>query len=92
MALGAQRSEVLQSVLREGVFLTNAGIGIGFVAVLAAGRILESQLFKVSPFDPLTLSMTSVVLLASVDAGLLPSRTPRHQDRSRGGASEQLSP
>lgn len=56
MALGAQRSDVLRLVLGGGARLIGAGLALGLVGTLAAGRWLQSQLFQTSPHDPLTLT------------------------------------
>jgi putative ABC transport system permease protein len=69
MALGAQPGDVLGMVLRHGLKITLAGIGIGLAAALALTRVLASQLFAVTPTDPLTflgvsLLLTGVALLA----------------------------
>jgi len=75
MALGATAREVLRLVLREGLALTLAGVGLGLLLALAAGRLLGSMLYEVSGTDPLVLSMASVVLaLISIAACYLPAR------------------
>ena len=68
MALGARRGEILAMVIRQGLWLTGSGALIGLAAALAFSRLLRSQLFQVSPFDPLTFGITALVLIA---AGLL---------------------
>ena len=56
MALGAERSDVLRMTLRTGLQLVAIGVVIGVSVSLAATRVLASQLWNVSPSDPLTLS------------------------------------
>ena len=74
MALGAQRGEVLSMVIWQGMQLAVSGAAVGLVASLAFSRMLQSQLFAVSPFDPLTFAATAVVLLsAAVFASLVPA-------------------
>ncbi|MBZ5675193.1 MAG: ABC transporter permease [Acidobacteriia bacterium] len=73
VALGAERRSVLRLVVGEGLRLAVFGVAIGVAAVALAGRFLESQLFGVDAFDPLTILMTSATLLA---AGLLASYLP----------------
>jgi putative ABC transport system permease protein len=69
MALGARRSQVLSLVLRQGMSLTLAGLGIGLLAALGSTRLIGSLLFAVRPADPLALGgaallLTFVALLA----------------------------
>jgi predicted permease len=81
MAMGAQRKEVLGLVLRESMVLVVAGIAIGIVASLAAGRLVASQLFGLEPTDPVTLlSAMLVMLVVSAAAGYLPARRAARVD------------
>jgi len=69
MALGAQKHEVLWSVLKEGGQTSFLGIALGIASALALMRVLSSQLYGVSAADPLTfgaviLIVTLVALLA----------------------------
>src|SRR5262249_11258649 len=64
MALGADRSRVLGEVLREGLSLATAGLGLGAPRPIALGRTLTSLsglLYSVGATDPPTLG--AVVLL-----------------------------
>jgi ABC-type antimicrobial peptide transport system permease subunit len=55
--------------------LTAIGMGIGVVATVALTRLLASLLFGVSPYDPWTLALVSVVLAAVAGAAcLIPAR------------------
>lgn len=75
LALGSQRSTVMQLVLVSGAKLGMLGCGIGVVAAIFATRLLRSQLFQVDPLDPfvLTLAAISIFLLALV-ASIVPAR------------------
>jgi putative ABC transport system permease protein len=73
MALGAERSSVMKLVVGQGFRLAAIGVAIGIAAAVLLGRFLESQLFQVRSFDPLTILATAVALLA---AGLLASYFP----------------
>jgi predicted permease len=84
MALGAQRNDVLQLILRQGVQLAVAGLVLGVIGVFIAGRTLSSLLYEVSLFNPLTLLMTSVLLAGTVLlASYLPARRAAQLDPMR---------
>ncbi len=75
MALGALSSDVLWLVLRE--VLTVAGIGIllGLPVALVAARLVSSQLYGVSPSDPVTISSATLcIVLVAALSGYLPAR------------------
>ena len=75
MALGAERRAIAMSIVREGLLLAAGGVGIGTVGALLASRVLESMLFGVRAFDPVTFVLVPVVLvLVAVCASLLPAR------------------
>jgi putative ABC transport system permease protein len=64
MALGAQRSDVLVLVLREGALLGSCGVALGMVIALAASRALRSFLTGVTLDDPLVLAGVMLLLMA----------------------------
>lgn len=75
MALGAQRGSVVSLILREGVTLAVIGIAIGLAGAFALTRLLRSQLFEISPTDPLTFVVTALLLTAvALAACYLPAR------------------
>jgi len=75
MALGAQRSDVLRLVVRQGMLLASAGVGVGFIASLALTRLMSGLLFGVSASDPLTLAMFTLLLAAvALLANIVPAR------------------
>ena len=75
MALGAQRSNVMGRVLRQGLVLAALGIGVGLLAAVAFGRLLRSLLFNVSPTDPTTFATITALLFAvALLACYLPAR------------------
>jgi ABC-type antimicrobial peptide transport system permease subunit len=53
MALGAQRNQLLQLMLMNGLRPALFGLGLGLVMSLAATRIFQSMLFRTKPLDPL---------------------------------------
>jgi putative ABC transport system permease protein len=67
MALGARLSDLRGMVLRQGMAPVVAGLAGGVVVAIFAGRLIESLLFGVSAFDPVT---TAAVALAVVVIGL----------------------
>ena len=74
IALGADRSDVLRLVLRQGMGLALLGIGIGLGAALGLTRLIESQLYGVAATDPLTFALVAGVLAATaLLANLLPA-------------------
>jgi ABC-type antimicrobial peptide transport system permease subunit len=62
VALGASRSAILRWVLRQGLILTIAGVGVGLLGALALTRLLRSLLFGVGPTDILTFGVLAIVL------------------------------
>jgi len=75
MALGAQRSDVLRLVLSHAGKLIGLGLLIGFGATILTSRIMGSMLFQTSAHDPLTFSLTILLLAAvALAACLLPAR------------------
>lgn len=64
MTLGAQRADVMDLVLRQGLAIAIAGAAIGVVGALGATQLLSKLLFGVSPFDPLTFLGVAIVLVA----------------------------
>jgi ABC-type antimicrobial peptide transport system permease subunit len=72
-ALGAPANAVTWLVLRQTLVPVLAGLLFGLGGALGAGRILKSQLFGISPHDPLSLAAAAVGLLAvAALATLLP--------------------
>ena len=63
-ALGAGSSDVLRLIFRFGARFILPGIAIGLAASIAAARVLRSQLWHVSPHDPVALVSVVVLLLA----------------------------
>jgi len=74
MALGAARAGVLGSIVREGMMVACAGVGVGLVAAFAFSRVLESLVFGVRVHDPATFAGVAVVLSAvALAACVLPA-------------------
>ena len=62
MALGAQKRDVLWMVMREGAKYSLIGISVGLVFALLVTRLLASELYGVSPVDPLTFAFAAIVM------------------------------
>ncbi|HSR70239.1 MAG TPA: ABC transporter permease [Acidobacteriota bacterium] len=74
-ALGAQSGDILRLVLGQGLVMVVVGCVLGMAGALVLGRFVESLLFNVSAYDPLTLASTSLILLlAALAACYVPAR------------------
>lgn len=81
MALGAGERSMVALVLRQGIRLVAAGIGLGLLGSLLAGRALSGLLHGLSPADPVTLVGAAAVLLAVATlACYLPARDASRVD------------
>jgi predicted permease len=74
MALGAERSNVLQMVLRGAFKRVVIGLILGLPLAVGAGRLISSQLYGVSSWDPLALTVAATALaLCSFFAAIIPA-------------------
>jgi len=75
MALGADRRSVVAMVLRGAFWQVGIGLGIGIPAAIGTGYLIASQLFGVSPWNPMLLAgATALLALAALIAALIPAR------------------
>jgi len=75
MALGANQSDVLKLVLRQGMLLTVVGVSLGVIASLAVTRVLSSLLYGIRPTDGATYISVSLILTGvALTACYLPAR------------------
>src|SRR6266581_388427 len=75
MALGAKGSDVLGMVIRMGLRLVGIGVGLGLIASVVIGRVIATQLWGVSAYDPWTLTcVPAVLLITGLLACWLPAR------------------
>jgi ABC-type antimicrobial peptide transport system permease subunit len=81
IALGAQRRDVLRSVLREGGQTSLLGIVLGIAAATVLMRLLSSELYGVSATDPLTFGAVAVIVSAvAMLACYIPARRAMRVD------------
>jgi predicted permease len=75
MALGAQRSNILRLVTRQGMELAGMGIAAGLIGALALTRVMAGLLFGISTTDAVTFSAVAVILAGvALVATLIPAR------------------
>jgi predicted permease len=76
VALGAAPRDIVRMILSRGLLLTVSGLAIGGAGALALTRLLRSLLFEVSPYDPLSFAVVSLMLMA---VGLLACWLPTYR-------------
>ncbi|HTQ55353.1 MAG TPA: ABC transporter permease [Bryobacteraceae bacterium] len=75
LALGAQASDVVRLVLRQGMALTLAGVAVGAALAIAVMRLAAGLLVGVSPGDPAAIAVSALFLAAiALLASYLPAR------------------
>jgi ABC-type antimicrobial peptide transport system permease subunit len=81
LALGAHAADVVTIMLKQGVIPAVAGGVIGLVGAFIVTRFVSSQLFGVSPTDPVTFaSVAGLLALVSVLACYVPARRAARVD------------
>lgn len=81
LALGAEAGSVLRLVLNRGLVLALTGILIGLGLAIALGRLVQSQLYQVSPRDPAIFVAVAVLLgVVAVLSSYLPARRATRVD------------
>ncbi len=75
MAVGASARDVLWMVLRQSLKLTVVGVGIGMLAAVGAGRLLQHLVDGMRPINAATYAlMISLLILAALLASFVPAR------------------
>ena len=75
LALGAKGSDVIGLVIRMGLRLVGIGVGLGLIVSLALGRVIGTQLWGVSAYDPWTLTtVPALLIITGLVACWLPAR------------------
>jgi predicted permease len=81
MALGAQRRDILNLILSHGAKMTTVGALVGIAASLVLTRLMASQLFGVSSYDPVTFASVALLLmLVGLAACWIPARRAMRVD------------
>jgi predicted permease len=81
MALGANTSDVLRLILRQGMALTGIGLAVGLIAAVAATRLVASMLFEVKASDPATyIGVAALLGVVSLAASYIPARRAARVD------------
>jgi hypothetical protein len=84
IALGASAGNVMWLVLRQSLVMIFAGIGVGILAGLAAGRLLERLVEGMRPTEPATFAvMVGVLAVAALFASFVPARRASRVDPMR---------
>jgi len=75
IALGAQVRDILQMVLKQGMFLVLTGVALGLTTAWLTTRLIASLLYQVSATDPLTFAVIAAFLIVvALLACYLPAR------------------
>jgi putative ABC transport system permease protein len=74
MALGAQRSDLMKLILKQGLQLILIGVVVGLAGGVAVMRILASQLYSISATDPLTfVGVAAILAFVGILACIVPA-------------------
>ena len=75
MALGAQASDVVALILRQGAWMVCIGVGIGVVGTLLLRREMTTMVFGVRTLDPLSyVAACATLVVAGLAACAIPAR------------------
>ncbi|MBO0858116.1 MAG: ABC transporter permease [Chloracidobacterium sp.] len=75
IALGASPGNISRMVVKRGAWLLLIGVAVGLAGSFLTARLLSQQIWKVSPFDPLTfVAVSLILLLAGLQACFWPAR------------------
>ncbi len=74
MALGADRGKVIRYILRGALGRIAVGLALGVPLAIASGRLISSQLYQVSFWDPLALAISATALgICALAAAMIPA-------------------
>ncbi len=75
MALGAVTGDVTWLVMREVLLLVGSGVVLGLIGAWGLTRLVQSQLYGISPNDPMTIVTAALTLgVVALLAGYIPAR------------------
>ena len=75
VALGAKPGKVIELIAKQGLLPVALGIAGGLGAATAAGQLLSTMLFEMSPNDPIVYaSVTALLILTAIVAIAIPAR------------------
>jgi putative ABC transport system permease protein len=81
MAIGADRSAIMQLFLRQGAWILGSGLALGVAGALALGQLLQAQLFGVRAAEPAVLALaTAAFALCGLVAVAWPARAAASTD------------
>ncbi|HTU36207.1 MAG TPA: FtsX-like permease family protein [Candidatus Acidoferrum sp.] len=81
MALGANRGDILQMVLRESARVAAIGAGVGIIAGLILTRAMRGVLYGVAAYDPVSFGGSAAALiLVALAASYIPARRATRVD------------
>ena len=81
MALGARPVDIFKHIVGQALLLGLIGLGVGIVLAITSTRVMSSLLYGINATDPLTLAITSLVLLAvALLASYVPARRATRVD------------
>jgi putative ABC transport system permease protein len=81
VALGAQRRDLVRTVMTPSLVAVGLGTLVGVAGALALGRLVRVFLFEIEPYDPLMLGASVAVLaLTAVASAWVPARRAARVD------------
>ena len=81
LALGAQRSDILRLVVRQGMVLSLVGVGFGLIASFGVTRVMSTLLVEIHATDPATFLVIPALLMAvALAASYIPARKAMNVD------------
>ena len=75
MALGAQKRDVFRLIIGQGMVMVLIGVAVGLASAIGLTRLMSTLLFEVSPTDPVTLAVITLLLaIVALMACYIPAR------------------